>query len=169
MPLPRKDHPGGRGLDDIALQTLHDEMRDDSRVIMDAFAKATERFARGDEMALEACAHQLCRLYNVFEQMSLRVAKAFENNIDDEKGWHTALLGRLAIAIAGIRPALIPAELKGALQELRAFRHVFVHAYELTLDPEKLALLLKYARLVSDRCVALTESFIAEVRREQSL
>lgn len=156
-------------MDDVALQTLHDEMRDDSRVIIDAFEKATDRFARGDEIALEACAHQLCRLYNVFEQMSLRVAKVFENNIDDEKGWHTALLGRLAIAIAGMRPALIPVELKGPLQELRAFRHVFVHAYELTLDPEKIALLLKYARIVADRCVAMTEDFIAEVRRQQKL
>lgn len=42
-------------------------------------------------------------MFNVFEQMALRVAKAFENNIDDEQGWHGALLKRLALAIPGVR------------------------------------------------------------------
>ena len=31
--------------------------------------------------------------------MSLRVAKAFENNIDDEQGWYASLLNRMAIKI----------------------------------------------------------------------
>jgi len=156
-------------MDGIALQTLLDEMRDDSRVIRNAFEKATDRYARGDEIALEASAHHLCRLYNAFEQMALRVAKAFENNIDDEQGWHSALLNRLAIGIEGIRPPLISADLKAPLRELRAFRHVFVHAYELELDIEKLALLLKYARIVADAVLPMVERFIAEVRRQQGL
>ena len=55
--------------------------------------------------------------------------KAFENHIDDEQGWHAALLDRMSIAIEGVRPALMPLELKNPLHELRGFRHVFVHAY----------------------------------------
>lgn len=156
-------------MDHIALQTLSDEMRDDCRVITNAFAKATDRFARGDEIAREACAHHLCRMYNAFEQMALRVAKAFENNIDDEQGWHSALLNRLGIGIEGIRPPLISAGIKAPLRELRAFRHVFVHAYELELDPEKLALLLKYARAVSESTGPMIEHFITETRRQQGL
>jgi hypothetical protein len=35
---------------------------------------------------LEACAFQLARFYNIAEQLGLRIAKAFENNIDDEQG-----------------------------------------------------------------------------------
>ena len=124
-------------MDDIALQTLREEMLDDCRVIADAFAKAADRFARRDEIAYEGCAHHLCRMYNAFEQMGLRIAKVFENNIGDEQGWHSALLNRLSIKIDGIRPALIPADLKPPLRELKAFRHVFVHAYELELDPDK--------------------------------
>src|SRR5947207_3410638 len=138
-------------MDSIELQTLHDEMLADTRVTADACSKADARFARKDEVAYEACAHQLARMYNAFEQMGLRVAKAFENSIDDEKGWHGALLNRLAISIQGVRPALVPEDLKLPLRELKDFRHVFVHAYELELDPEKLALLLKYARRVSER------------------
>jgi len=156
-------------MDDIALQTLLEEMRDDCRVVLDAFNKAVARFERGDEVAYESCAHQLCRLYNAFEQMALRVIKAFENNIDDEQGWHSALLNRLSLSIPGVRPALFAPDAKPPLQELKAFRHVFVHAYELTLDPEKLALLIKYARQVTDRLPAWVEAFVHDVAREHRI
>jgi HepT-like protein len=156
-------------MDRLALQTLREEMLDDCRVAREAFDKATSRFERQEEVAFEGCAHQLCRMFNAFEQMGLRVAKAFENNIDDEQGWHSALLNRLAIRIDGVRPALILLDLKHPLQELKAFRHVFVHAYELELDPEKLALLLKYARKVADRLPALAEDFVRKVAREQQI
>ena len=156
-------------MDHLALQTLREEMLDDCRVTVDAFQKAAARFERQEEVAYEGCAHQLCRMYNAFEQMGLRVAKSFENNIDDDQGWHGALLNRLAIKIEGVRPALIPHELKLPLQELKAFRHVFVHAYELELDPEKLALLLKYARTVADRLSALVEEFVRKVAGEQQI
>ncbi|MBE7502273.1 MAG: hypothetical protein HS113_18640 [Verrucomicrobiales bacterium] len=156
-------------MDRVALQTLREEMRDDCRVVRDALRKAEARFARRDEVGYESCAHQLCRLYNAFEQMGLRVAKAFENSIDDEQGWHSALLNRLSLRIEGVRPALIPGEAKPPLQELKAFRHVFVHAYELVLDPEKLALLLKYARQVDDGLAGWVEAFIENVAREQGM
>ncbi len=82
-------------MDSVGLKTLREEIRNDSRMVSDAFQKALARFERGDEVGYESCAHQLSRLYNAFEQSGLRVAKAFENNIDDEKGWHGALLNRL--------------------------------------------------------------------------
>jgi hypothetical protein len=156
-------------MDDIALQTLRGEMLDDCRVFREACEKAALRYQRQEEVAYEGCAHQLCRMYNAFEQMCLRVAKVFENNIDDEQGWHSALLSRLAIRIDGVRPALLPHELKPPLQELKAFRHVFVHAYELEIDPQKLALLIKYAQSVAARLPVVVEYFIQEVAREQKL
>lgn len=113
--------------------------------------------------------HQLSQMYNAIEQMALRVAKAFENSIDDEKGWHGALLTRLSIPIPGVRPALLPPELKLGLSELKGFRHVVVHAYELELDPEKLALLLKYARQTAERLPGLVDTFVLQVAREQQI
>ena len=156
-------------MDSIELQTLRQEMLADCRVAAEACEKAHARFERKEEIAYEACAHQLARMYNAFEQTGLRVAKAFENSIDDEKGWHGALLSRLTIAIEGVRPALVPDDLKLPLRELKDFRHVFVHAYELELDPEKLALLLKYARRVADRLSGVVEDFIRAVAREQEI
>lgn len=156
-------------MDRIALETLRQELLNDSKILLDAFSKAGQRLALQSEVGYEGCAHHLCRLYNAVEQMGLRVAKAFENHIDDEQGWHTALLARISIPIAGVRPALIPRALKNPLEELKAFRHVFVHAYDLALDPEKLALLLKYAGRVAAEFPALAEAFIEQVQHEQGL
>ena len=64
-------------------------MLDDCRVALEAYQKAVVRFERKEEVAYEGCAHQLCRMYNAIEQMGLRLAKVFENNIDDEQGWHS--------------------------------------------------------------------------------
>lgn len=79
-------------MDAVGLQTLHDEMRDDCRVVRDALDKAQTRFARGEEVA-----------------------------------------------------------------------------YELRLDPDKLALLLKYARQVADRLPGLVQEFVTVVGREQQI
>lgn len=156
-------------MDRIELQTLREELLHDCRVAVEAWRKAEGRFARQEEMAYEACAHQLSRMYNAMEQMGLRVAKAFENSIDDEKGWHGALLNRLSIPIPGVRPALIPPALKLGLSELKGFRHVVVHAYELELDPEKLALLLKYARQAAECLPGMVDTFVRQVAREQQI
>jgi hypothetical protein len=141
-------------------------MLDDVRVAVEAQGKAVERYARHDEIGYEACAYHLSRMFNGFEQMALRIAKAFENNLDDEPGWHGALLKRLALTISGVRPAFIPPELKLPLNELKAFRHVVVHAYDLHFDPEKLALVLKYATQVAEQLPAIADRFIESVTRE---
>jgi len=70
--------------------------------------------------------------------------------------------------IEGVRPALLATEMKAPLRELKPFRHVFVHAYELDLDPEKLRLLLKYARQVAETLSVLAEKFALSLRNEKS-
>lgn len=156
-------------MDALGLRVLRDEMLADCRVALDALEKAHERFDLQEKIAHEACAHQLSRMYNGIEQMGLRVAKAFENNIDDDHGWHGALLSRLSISIEDVRPALFPSDLKTALRELKAFRHVFVHAYELELDPAKLKLLLKYADEVGERLTGVVQDFVQQAARELGL
>jgi hypothetical protein len=156
-------------MDRIALETLRRELLEDSKIVLDAFSKAGKRIALKSEVGYEGCAHPLCRLYNAIEQMGLRVAKAFENHIDDEQGCHIALLARISMPIDGVRPALFPKGLKNPLEELKGFRHVFVHAYDLELDPEKLALPMKYAERVASEAPASAAAFIEQVQRQQGL
>ena len=156
-------------MEQLELQTLSDEMAADCAIAIGAFGLAVRRFDEGSPAAYDSAAHHLTRFYNVIEQIGLRIAKAFENSVDDERGWHTELIRRLSIPISGVRPALFPEGLRQSLHELRAFRHVFVHAYDLDVDPEKLALVLKYGRRVADALPGLATSFVGTVAREQGL
>jgi len=156
-------------VDVLELQTLASELADDAGVAVGALQLAERRYAEGTPASFDSCAHHLSRCYNVIEQMGLRVAKAFENSLNDDKGWHTELIRRLSIRIPGVRPALFSEEIRQPLQEMRAFRHVFVHAYDLYVDPDKLALVLKYGRTSTDRLQALVTAFVAAVAREQGL
>lgn len=156
-------------MDRIELRTLASELIDDARIAAGALRLARDRQREGSPAALDSSAHHLSRFYNVLEQMGLRITKAFENSLDDEKGWHTELIKRLSIGIPGVRPRLFPDELKQPLHELRAFRHVFVHAYDLVLDPDKLTLVLRYADRVAEHLPTLVEQFVAGVATEQGL
>ena len=128
-------------MDRIGLQTLKDELMADAAEVAVALSAARERLQVPAPAGLEAAAFQLVRLYNIVEQMALRVAKAFENHIDDDSGWHSELMRRVSIEIAGVRPALWPVELAAPLRQLRGFRQVVNHAYDLTIDRDRLALL----------------------------
>jgi hypothetical protein len=136
-------------VDAIGLATLSEEVRHDLRVATGCMQLCAERAALGTPAGWEAAAYQMVRFYNILEQAALRVAKAFENHIDDERGWHAELINRMMLAIPGVRPAFFSEALRAPLRNLRGFRHVVTHAYDLEIDPERFALLLKDARAVA--------------------
>ena len=150
-------------MDDIGLETLWSEIRNDCDAADQAQAESALMWEDTGRGRLEATAHYLMRFYNIIEQMALRVAKAFENNIDDEKGWHSELMRRMTLTISGVRPALFSAELANPLQKLRGFRHVLVHAYDLEIDPDLLALQLKFARQVREALRGAVRGFVESV------
>jgi hypothetical protein len=156
-------------VDQLGLITLQQELLADIHVAAHACRLAQERFDEGSDAGLEGCAHHLVRFYNVVEQMALRLANAFENAIEDPRRWHTELIRRLSIPIQGVRPAFFSEELREPLRELRAFRHVFTHAYDLVLDRDKLSLVLKYAHKVEPLLAGLSERFFGEVARQEGL
>ena len=118
-------------MDALGLQTLASELEADVVVVVAAINLAGRRFAEATPSGHDSAAHHLSRAYNVIEQMALRVAKVFENNVDDERG--------------------------------------FVHAYDLTIDPERLRLVLKHADVVRERIPGLVSAFVAAVADEQGL
>ena len=150
-------------MDELALAVLKAEIAEDCHILGQTAALARVRYGAGSDAEMEACAFQLARFYNVIEQVALRVAKAFENNIDDEQGWHMELIRRLSIEIPGVRPALFPGAFVSDLQELRGFRHVVRHAYDLMLKKEKLVPLVDAADRVAALMPAATETFFKSV------
>jgi hypothetical protein len=150
-------------VDHVGLIVLRAEALADCEIIADATRLAGERLGYDSPAGLEGCAFQLARLYNAAEQFGMRIAKAFENNIDDERGWHMELLRRLSLTIPGIRPAFLDTALLADLNELRSFRHVVRHAYDLQLQKAKLLPLLEAARRVALRLPEVCNRFVESV------
>lgn len=90
--------------------------------------------------------YYLHNLYTAFENISLNVARTFENQIDDQRQWHAMLLKRMMLDIEGIRPKLYQPNTYVCLDELRRFRHVFRNAYSIALDPQRVAIVLSKAQ-----------------------
>jgi hypothetical protein len=155
-------------MDRIALQTLKEELLADADEATAALDTAHQRIQIVGPAGLEATAFHLVRLYNIVEQMALRVTKAFENHIDDETGRHSELMRRVALEISGVRPALWSAELTPPLRQLRGFRHVVTHAYDLTIDRDRLALVLRDAETVVPALRPACETFFAKLLRAET-
>ncbi len=67
------------------------------------------------------------------------------------------LLRRMGEEIKGLRPALFSKNVIKLLDELRAFRHVFRHAYPSELDSEKI-------KIVLDKAMELRQVYKQEVQ-----
>ena len=91
------------------------------------------------DMATAALGYTLHNLYNAIENYFLRIAKFFENSLQQD-AWHKDLVNRMAMELEGVRPALFSTEELHSFHELRAFRHVFRTIYDSRLDPRKVAL-----------------------------
>jgi hypothetical protein len=154
-------------VDDLGLAVLAAEMGEDARVAAEAARTARERFGSGSPGEAESAGYHLARLYNVVENLAMRVARAFENRLEEDSGWHVELLRRLSIAIPGVRPALLGTTLLEDLQELRGFRHVFRHAYDTALRPERLPDLLEAADRVARELPGCIRDFVQAVADEQ--
>jgi len=92
-----------------------------------------------DSLDWAALGYTIHAAFTCIENHCLRVAKTFENGLDDTS-WHRGLLDRMTLDIPEIRPALLDAGARRLLDELRAFRHVFRTLYSDRLDAERLRL-----------------------------
>ncbi len=154
-------------MDELTLRVLLAEMGQDAKVVADAARTARERLEAGSPAGVEGAGYHLARAYNALEQMMERVARAFENQIDNRSGWHRELVRRLSLAIPGVRPPLFPPALLPELQELRAFRHVFRHAYDLPLQAARLEPLVDAAQRVADGLPDCIHSFAEAVAAQE--
>ena len=100
--------------------------------------RATARIRAGatEDLDYAALGYTIHNLYSLLENYALRIAKTFENEIDDSR-WHRDLINRMTLEVATVRPAVWSRELARHVDELRRFRHAFRHVYDSSLDPDK--------------------------------
>jgi len=111
-------------------------------------------------------AYRLHGLYNAIENIFRNIARTFENTLEDKERWHAELLQRMRLDLTPVRPAVIDDEAYEKLDELRRFRHLFRAAYGVTLDAQRLALVLEKARQLRPLFRAQVESFLDTVRAD---
>jgi hypothetical protein len=154
-------------MDAPGLTILLRELAADCEVAGDAAGKAVLRLREQGPGHLEACPYELARLYNVIERMLEGVCAVFENRFEKRGDYHEKLLQRLSLDLEGIRPALVPKDQLDALRELKGFRHVLRHAYDLTLRPDRLAELTRIGEQLASALPGWCVEFGRKVRAEQ--
>jgi hypothetical protein len=154
-------------MDDAGLTILLAELNADCAVVADAGRKASIRCREDSPGHLEACAYELARLYNVLEQMLERICESFENHFEKRSDYHERLIQRLSLDLKGIRPAFIPDGRAAEVRELKGFRHVMRHAYDLRLRADRLAELTRVAERVAADLPGWCVEFANKVRAEQ--
>ena len=154
-------------MDAAGLTILLAELEADCSVLADAGRKAGLRLRDPFPGHLEACAYELARLYNVLEKMLQRICEAFENHFEKRGDYHEKLIQRLNLRLEGIRPAFIPPGRVDEVRELKGFRHVMRHGYDLTLRPDRLSELASVAERLAAELPAWCAEFGSKVRAEQ--
>lgn len=156
-------------MDAVGLEILERELAADRRVLADAAGKAADRIDETHPGHLEACAYELARFYTVLERMLENICEAFENHFERDGDWHEKLLTRLSLDLPGLRPPLLPDGAVANLRELKRFRHLIRHAYDLTLRENRLRELVQFAVEADGALPAWCTDFLGAVRREQNL
>ena len=140
---------------------LKSEITNDQKKMSRLFSKFEDsynEFLRSNEYSrLVESAFHVSQLYSGMENIFKNIAKTFENNIEQDY-WHKSLLERMCLDIQDIRPALISEGSFKYLNELRAFRHFFRHAYDIDVDKEKF-------KIVADGVIALKASFEKDIKK----
>ena len=152
-------------MDRIALQILEDGWEPDGRAMRRAIATLRDRLAESTDGRWAAAAFEINRIYNILEKAFERLCESFENHLEKIGKYHDTLIERATLDLKGIRPAFLPGDTLRDVRELKGFRHLFRHAYDLDLDPVRVAAAADNAA----RCVAgfdsWCRSFLEEVRR----
>ena len=119
---------------------------EDQWEVLEKIFNALQKLTIKNEKDTVYAGYLLHNFYNGFEDLMREVAKTFENTVDDAVRYHRELLKRMKLNVTNIRPALISEASFRTLDELRAFRHVFRHAYGYELESEKVEHLVKKLR-----------------------
>jgi hypothetical protein len=117
-----------------------------------------------DEL-VESIGYWLHNIYCAYEDLFKIVCSFWENNISSASGYSISLLKRMVFGREGVRPALLSDDSFRVLDELRAFRHVFRHAYSHGLDQELIVVLVN--KMKSSRSTIETD--LANFRQVISL
>jgi len=78
--------------------------------------------------------------YTCVETALVRIAKAFENELEKDR-WHASLLERMNVDVPRVRPRVVTEEAHRHLHELLRFRHLRRYYFDRKYDRDRMELL----------------------------
>ena len=97
--------------------------------------------------------------YNGIENILKRLAEEIDNNVPIGEQWHRALLRRMELEVANVRPLVLRSETVEALEPYLGFRHFFRHSYTFEINWQKLEALARNIDIVFQAFRYDVESF----------
>ena len=152
-------------MDRIALQILEDGWEQDGRAMRRAVGILKDRLAESTDGPWAAAAFEINRTYNILEKAFERLCESFENHLEKTGRYHDTLIERVTLELKEIRPAFLPADAVREVRELKGFRHLFRHAYDLDLDPVRVTAAAENATHCVDEFDDWCRSFLKTVRQ----
>lgn len=131
------------------LLRLADRIRGECQDLERVVERAREAWFRAerstDDLYLDSVALNLHGLYAGLERVFELIATTVDGQMPTGEHWHQLLLEQMASEISGVRPAVISAATRLALDEYRGFRHIVRNVYTFRFDPPKLQPLVENA------------------------
>ncbi len=87
---------------------------------------------------LDSAALNLHAFYTGTERLFEAVARELDGGLPQGPAWHRELLEQMAMEVPGVRPSILRAETRSALEEYLRFRHLVRNVYSWEFEPEKL-------------------------------
>jgi hypothetical protein len=125
---------------------INDELLELTKVVNRAEQGWKRAKTQHDDYYLDGVALNLHSFYSGLEHVFEKIASLVDESIPAGQNWHQELIRQMSIEVFGVRPAVISAELRIALEEYLGFRHVVRNVYTYQLNPEKLERLISMLR-----------------------
>lgn len=151
-------------MDRIAIQILEDGWEHDARIMRRAVEILESRLRESAESRWAAAAFEINRIFNILEKAFERLCETFENHLEKIGRYHDTLIERVTLDLKGIRPAFLPVDAIRDVRELKGFRHLFRHAYDLDLDPVRITAAAENATRVVGHFDGWCQAFLRTVR-----
>ncbi|MEW5830091.1 MAG: hypothetical protein AB1846_14445 [Chloroflexota bacterium] len=147
------------------IKRIHQESDEIQRVL----ARITDGWERArranDDYYLDSVALNLHGFYSGFERIFTQIAETVDGDLPRGENWHDLLLRQMAGEIPDVRPAVISADTRTLLDELRRFRHVVRNVYTHNFSPENIGKLVKYASDAFEHLNAELSAFIVFIEK----
>jgi crotonobetainyl-CoA:carnitine CoA-transferase CaiB-like acyl-CoA transferase len=103
-------------------------------------------------LRVRALSFELERWYTAVESTIERALRQLDGAVPEGRSWHEELLRAAAVAVEGLRPALISRDAAEALREVMRFRHFSRHGYDREPDVERVDELARVALAAHHVC-----------------